>query len=175
MTIPKLTTNISAIQNLEDVKQVLHQIITHLNGTVYSAAEHREETVPLIENKILERKFIITDSNGGLVLNPGNKGYLYVPFDCDIHGWSLVADQAGSCELDIYVCDQASFPPGSGDTIIGDPLQRPKLVGSREAENLTLVTWDTALEEGQFLSVELLSVSTITALVFTLLVHQRSK
>jgi hypothetical protein len=94
------------------------------------------------------------------------QGQLRVPYNCTITSWELVSNETGSIEIDIDKDTYANFPPTSADSITGSA--RPTITASNKAQSSTLTGWATALNEGDYLKVEVLSVSAITQATLTL-------
>ena len=108
----------------------------------------------------------ITVDGGGSPPTTGSKGFLNVPFNCTITGWSLVADQAGSCQMTVKHCTNAAFP--STTSIVASAP--PALSAQQKAVSSTLTGWTTSLGAGDWLEFHLDSVSTVTRLTLQLLI-----
>lgn len=112
-------------------------------------------------------------------LHTGRKGFHIIPFDCSIVRMMLLADQPGSCVLDIYRAPMARMltgqPPGPDDTLIREAEFRPTLDNAQSALDFTLYFWNTALHRNDVLCFDLLSFSGITALTLTLLVERNNQ
>lgn len=101
----------------------------------------------------------ITIDGGGSVITTGLKGFLVVPYDCEVDCWSVVADQSGDIEVDVW--RGASFSiPTVADTITGS--EKPTLTSEQVNTDLDLTTWTTSLSFGDILAFNVDSVSTIT-------------
>jgi hypothetical protein len=103
---------------------------------------------------------------GGGVLTTGVKFYAEIPFSMTITGWTLVAAQVGSIQLDVWKDSYANFPPVVGDTIAGS--EKPTLTGAQKAQDLTLTTWSGNLDAGDVLGINIDSVATIQSAILTL-------
>ncbi len=97
---------------------------------------------------------------GGRVLTTGLKGSVIVPFDCTIESWTLVASPSGSVVVDVWKCALADYPPGSGDTITGGDA--PEIADGQTASSSSLTAWATSVTEGDVLSFNIDSVSSVT-------------
>lgn len=75
-------------------------------------------------------------------------------------GWWLVADQAGSIQLDLWKDTYANFPPTVADTITA--AAKPAIVTAAKNQDAGLTGWTTAFAAGDILRVNLDSVTTIT-------------
>jgi hypothetical protein len=120
----------------------------------------------------LERRFtrprtqqVVIDGIGSEI-TPGVKGEIAIHFDCQITGWSLLADQAGDIVIDIWKTDYAGYPPTIADTITaGD---QPTLSGADKAEDATLSGWTVDVNAGDTFRFNVDSVSTVTRVVLNL-------
>jgi hypothetical protein len=96
------------------------------------------------------------------------KLYFPVPFACTITGWELVADASGSVVIDIWKDTYANYPPLVADTITGSA--KPTITTATKAQSTTLTGWTTSLAAGDYLEVNVDSVTTITNVTLTLTV-----
>ena len=77
---------------------------------------------------------------GGSVIPTGLRGALYLPFECTLEAVTLLADQAGSVQVDVYVDPLASYPPV--DSIF--PTDYRSLSGTAFGQDLAAGTnWTT--------------------------------
>jgi hypothetical protein len=106
----------------------------------------------------------------GSAITTGVKGYLRVPYNCDIQSVEIVADQSGSIVIDIWRDTYANFPPTVADSIVASA--KPTLSSAQKSQNTTLTGWTKALTEGQYLAFNVDSVSTVTRVVLTLKVQK---
>jgi hypothetical protein len=96
---------------------------------------------------------------GGNEVEAGLKGSVIVPFACVINSWTMVAEPAGSIEIDIWKTPLADYPPDAGDSITGGV--KPAIVSGQAASSSSLGTWDTTIAEGDVLSFNVESVSAV--------------
>lgn len=96
------------------------------------------------------------------------KGQFRVPYNCTITGWELVANESGSLVVDIEKDTYANFPPTGADSIT--PSNRPTLTASQKAQSTVLTGWTTALNEGDYIKIEVISVTSVTFATLTLTV-----
>jgi len=108
----------------------------------------------------------VTIDGGGSAITTGQKGYVSVPFDCTITGWTLVADQSGSIVIDVWKDTYANFPPTVADTIAG--TEKPTLSSVQKNEDSNLTTWTTAIAAGDVIGFNVDSASTVTRVTLTL-------
>lgn len=104
---------------------------------------------------------------GGDVPNTGLQGgSVVIPFDCVITSATLLADQAGSCVVDIWKKAYASFPPSIADTIVASAP--PTLTAAQKSQDTTLTGWSKSLSSGDVLFFNLNSVATLTHVTLAL-------
>lgn len=108
---------------------------------------------------------------GGSAISTGVKGYLQVPFNCTITGWTILADQSGSAVLDVWKDTYANHPPTIGDVITASA--KPTLSAASKATSTTLTGWTTTITAGDVLAFSVTSASTITRVTLTLSVNRR--
>lgn len=89
---------------------------------------------------------IVMSVDGGTApIAPGVKGDLPVPFDGEIVGWTLLADQPGDVTVDVWADSFGNFPPTDADSITAAAPMT--LAGSDKAEG-SADTWIKALSQG---------------------------
>jgi hypothetical protein len=89
----------------------------------------------------------------GPTLSSGVKAYLEVPFPCNVTGWTLLANQSGNIQLDVWKDTYAAFPPTVADTITGS--EKPALSGAQKAQDLALSTWTVFIAAGSILAINI--------------------
>lgn len=77
----------------------------------------------------------------GSTITANSKVYLEVPFAMTITGWTIIADQTGSCVIDVWKDTYANYPPVVGDSIAGS--EKPTLSSAAKNQDLSLTTWTT--------------------------------
>jgi hypothetical protein len=103
---------------------------------------------------------------GGSAITTGVKGDLEIPFGCTINSWTLVGDQAGSIQIDVWKDSYANFPPTVADTITG--TEKPLLSSATKNQDLTLSTWTTSITAGDTLRFNVDSASTVTRVTLSI-------
>lgn len=86
---------------------------------------------------------------GGVEIADGVAGDLQVDYDCTITAWTLLADQSGSIQIDIWKSTYAGFPPTVGNSITGS--SKPTITATNKATSTTLTGWVTAIASGDVL------------------------
>lgn len=102
----------------------------------------------------------------GIAITTGIKGGVEVPEDCEIVGWTIVADQVGSIVVDVWKDTYANYPPTVADTIAG--AEKPTLAAADKNQDLALGTWTTACTEGDWIFFNVDSVATVQWVCVTL-------
>lgn len=113
-------------------------------------------------DQVIEGSFGLTVDGGGSAISTGIKGYITIPYDMTITGWTIFADQAGSAVVDVWKDVYANFPPTSLDSIAGS--EKPTLTAVQKNEDNTLTTWTTAVTAGDVVAFNVDSAATITRL-----------
>lgn len=111
----------------------------------------------------------------GAILTPGLKAYLPVHFDCTIVGVKIFGDQAGSVVVDIYKCAQTDFDAGATHPVVADSITaaaKPTISGGTRMSDTLLVGWDTILEAGDVLAINIDSVATFRQITVTIEVRR---
>lgn len=107
-----------------------------------------------------------TVDGGGSAITPAIIGYATVPISGTITKVRLLADQAGSAVVDIWLDSFANFPPTNADSITGG--NEPTLSAADKYEDSTLTGWTTTVTAGDVLGFNVDSASTITRLTVEL-------
>jgi len=103
---------------------------------------------------------------GASPLPLGLAGFARVPYDCQILGVRLFADQTGSVEIELWADVYANYPPTIADSIVASA--RPTITTGVKYEDVTLTGWTTALTKGMILAVVVNSVTAIQKLTISL-------
>lgn len=114
-------------------------------------------------------EFVI--DGAGVAPTAGKTGTLEIPFNCTIVRWTMIADVAGSCVLDVRRCTAAvcnpPARPGAGDSIAG--TDKPTLVAQSFAQDVTLAGWgSSALVKGDVLGIAVVSAATLTQVTLSI-------
>jgi len=102
---------------------------------------------------------VTIDGNGG-VIAVGQKGYITVPYNGTITDWEIMADQAGTCNIDVRKSTFSGFPTQT--SITGSaPIT---MSATQKASSSILTGWDTAITAGDVYGFTLNTAATITRL-----------
>jgi hypothetical protein len=99
--------------------------------------------------------------NGGTnPITTGAKGDIIVPYDITITSWTILLDQSGSIQIDIWNDTYGNYPPTDADTITGG--NEPSVTSDTDNQSSTLTGWTTSITGGTTLRFYVDSVSTAT-------------
>lgn len=110
--------------------------------------------------------FII--DGGGAVPTTGSKKFIQVPVNCTITGWTILADQSGSCQITIKKSTYAGFPATSS-IVASAP---PSVTTAQKNTSTALTGWTTTLTAGDILECNLDSVASFTWIMIVLQVKR---
>jgi hypothetical protein len=105
----------------------------------------------------------ITIDGGGSVPATGSKGYIQIPYACTITGWTILADQSGSCQVTIKKCAYSGFPTTSS-IVASAP---PAVTSAQNNTSTTLTGWTTAVSATDVIEFNLDSVTTMTRIMLS--------
>lgn len=112
----------------------------------------------------------ITIDGAGSAITTGVKGYITIPYDCEIVGWTILADQSGSIVVDVWKDTYANFPPTSGDSIAG--TEKPTLSSAQKNEDNDLTSWTTSVSSGDVIAFNVDSASGVERVNLTLKINK---
>lgn len=113
----------------------------------------------------------ITIDGGGSAITTGLKGYIEVPYNGTIKGWTALADVSGSAVVDVWKAAYANYPPTVSNTIAGS--EKPTVSAAIKGQDLALSTWSVTVTAGDIIAFSVDSASTITKLSISLQVVPR--
>lgn len=143
---------------------------------VLCAASVCAQSIPIVTSTgtktVTEGKVVgIVIDGAGSAITTGVKGYLQIPFNCTITGWTILADTSGSCVIDVWKDTYANHPPTIADVITASA--KPTLTAATKATSTTLTGWTTTVTAGDVLAFNVNSASTVTKVTLTLSVNRR--
>lgn len=103
---------------------------------------------------------------GGSAISTGVKGDIEIPDDFEIERVTLLADQSGSIQIDIWQDTYANYPPTDADSITGS--NTPAISSSTKSQDSSLTGWTTGLTAGSILRFNVDSCTTITRCTISL-------
>lgn len=162
------TPGASSLGGVNSLAAVAHKFLTQIgtDGTITAAQPAFTDisgaaTSSQLPTPVTTGALVLNVDGGGNVITTGQKGYITIPFACTIQSVTMIADQVGSCVVDIW---KAAYPtiPTVANTIAASAL--PTLSSSQKSQDTTLTGWTTAVSAGDVLGFNVNSVSTITRL-----------
>lgn len=109
--------------------------------------------------KGIPSSFGISMDGGGSAITTGVKGFVTIPFACQIKGWYIVSDVSGSIVIDVWKA--AGAVPTVANSIAGS--EKPTLTGASFASDVDLTTWTTIeVAAGDVIGFNVDSVATLT-------------
>jgi hypothetical protein len=95
----------------------------------------------------------------GAAITTGIKGDVVIETAGTIESWTILADQSGSLQVDLWKDSYANYPPVVGDAITGSA--KPILSSATKAQSSTLTGWTTSVAAGDIIRVNVDSATTI--------------
>lgn len=123
---------------------------------------------PITSGAFTTRAIVCAIDGGGDEISDGIKCDVYVPYDCLIVAATLLADQSGDIEIDIWKQALGSYPPDAGNSIVD--VTPPTISGTDNSQDTTLTDWDTAIAAGDTLRFNVNSCTDIERVQLTLTV-----
>lgn len=121
-------------------------------------------------NEVQTTAIGITIDGAGSAIATGYKGHVQVPYAGVIEEVTILADQTGSIQIDIWVDTYANFPPTDDDSICGSSV--PAISSGIKYTDSTLSTWDKVFARGSVFGFNVDSASTITRATLILKVRK---
>jgi hypothetical protein len=81
---------------------------------------------------------VLTVGDGSETIQTGLKGYLRIPVNVIVDGWTIFSDQLGNISIDIWKSTYTDFPPTISDSIVGD--HKPTLSVSQKNKDINLTS-----------------------------------
>lgn len=106
-------------------------------------------------------RLVATFDGGGSEIADNKKVHIYIPWDCTITGWTILADQAGDIDLGVWSDTVANHPATNADSITDS--HDPALSSADSGQDTDVADWSgEALTGGKVLTVNVDSCTTIT-------------
>lgn len=120
-------------------------------------ADH-ESRILAVEGLSYTISVIIGDGVSAITTSPAVKGAVGpIPAASTITGWTMFADASGSIVVDVLKAAYSALPPSS--SIAG--TEKPTLASAQKNQDLSLSSWTNTLAEGDWLSFEVESATTV--------------
>jgi hypothetical protein len=161
-----LLVDYSNISNKPSLVSSSIQTLSHINNQTITPQIVSASSVSASVYVGQQSSIIYVMDGGGLTIQTGVKGDLYIPFNCVITEWILLANQTGSAVIDIWSDTYGNYPPTVADTITGTEL--PTLSSATKNKSTTLSGWNKNITAGSTLRFNLDSVSSLARITLTL-------
>lgn len=104
---------------------------------------------------------------GGSALTTGQKGTIEVPYNFDIVRWTMIGDQSGSANVDLWSRDYSTTLPTAANSVTGN---LGMTISAATANQSTAISnWRmTRINSGNVLTYNVVTVSTFTRLTINL-------
>jgi hypothetical protein len=106
-------------------------------------------------NTARSSELVFMVDGASIVPTLGTKGYISVPYNCTITGWTILANGVGSCEFDVKYSTLANFP--STSSIVNGA--NPQLISAQSGEGSVSAWTVTSLNATDVIEIDLLSCS----------------
>jgi hypothetical protein len=126
------------------------------------------DTITLALLRRYAANFVI--DGGGSAITTGIKGDLVLETAGVIESWTILADQSGSVQIDLWKDTYTNYPPVVGDAITGSA--KPILSSALKAQSSTLSGWTTSVAAGDIIRVNVDSVTTVQRVTLALKIRE---
>jgi hypothetical protein len=110
-------------------------------------------------------QFVI--DGGGSAITAGEKGSIEVPFTVTINRWTIIADQSGTANVDMWSRDWSTTMPTPANSMTGNIGMT--LSTARTNQSTVMTNWRmTRINAGNVISYNVQSTSTITRATISL-------
>jgi hypothetical protein len=109
---------------------------------------------------------------GGQPLAAGVKCDLPIDFACTVTSWTILGDQAGSIQIDLWKSSYATFPPVVGGSMPGASANKPQATGTVKAQGGVAGWIQSAIAAGEIVRVNVDSVAAFTRVTLGLTVRR---
>ena len=137
------TLSADAIQSL--IRKAVKREVRKLNTTI--STELDQVTVG------------VTFDGHGAPIQAGSDCSIQVTKGFTLVSWTLLSDETGSIQIDVWRDTYANFPPTEADTITGG--NEPAITSSNRNTDTTLTGWTTLVADGDILKFSVDSVTDI--------------
>lgn len=99
-------------------------------------------------------------------ISVGAKGSITIPYNAEILEWTILADQLGDIQIDIWKDSYVNYPPTDEDSICG--ANEVVLSSAIKGTDSTLTDWTKTISAGDILSFYVDSCTDITKITLLL-------
>jgi hypothetical protein len=157
MTITTDLTRLPEPTNITDVttREYLNELIRVLTSNIANF-EQSLDTFGRTFTRIVTGAF----DGGGVVIESASEASVRVPFSGIISTASIICDQVGSLEVDIWKAPFQDYPNSIGDSITGG--NNLVITSDDQLLNNTLTGWNLTVNSGDVITFRVVSCSAIT-------------
>ena len=112
------------------------------------------------------RDIFVRASNGGFQLVSGVYAEFIVDFAATIKQWTLLGDQNGTTQVDIWKTPYGSYPPTVANSIVAGNY--PAFTSTNKGQDSTLTGWTTSINPGDTFRININSITSLTRLTLIL-------
>jgi len=127
-----------------------------------------DHTQYILKSAFTDTKNFIVDG-GGSVITTGVKGDMEFGYACTIVAARLQSNESGSIVIDLWKDTYANLSPTVADTITASA--KPTLSSAIKSQDTTLTGWTTAIAAGDWIRVNVDSVTTCTRVTLSLTIR----
>jgi hypothetical protein len=138
--------------------------ITALTGDV--AASGTGSVAATLASNLKTGSFGVTVDGVTTVVQPGQTGFVVIPYSGTITGWSITANAVGSIQFDVWKDALPGVIPTLADSIVAAAF--PTLTAGQFITSTTLTGWTTAFTAGDVFGFYVNSASTIKNATLTI-------
>lgn len=151
--------------SLREKVNVLNESLVNL-GNVSGGPGYLYKDGPSWQLRTLRGSVGASFDGGGNVITVNHTQDIYIPFDCTIVSWSILASSIGNITINVWRVDYSGFPPGAGNSITGG--NDPNINNSNSNRSSSLGTWVTYIPAGSTIRFRVASVAAIQQAIITL-------
>jgi hypothetical protein len=155
--VTEVVNNATYVTNVTNVINARKGAANEL-ATLGANSQHTPAQIP-------PGSFSVIIDGGDSAITTGIKADLEIPFACNLIGWTLLADAAGSIVIDVWRDSYANFPPTAADSI---STSKPTLSSAAKAQDDTITDWTEAIPAGSILRFNVDSAVTVKRVTLTL-------
>jgi hypothetical protein len=141
------------------------------NNFLTAAHTDLQTVCDIIDLKLAVQKLEVAIDGNSTPITAGLKGYMEIPFNCEIVSAILLADVSTNTVIDIWKDTYANYPPTVADTITA--AAKPTLSSAVQYKDTTLIGWTKTLNQGEILGFNVDSNNNATKLNIILNVSKR--
>lgn len=155
-------------QDLSGLQPLLTFDTTPLNLSVNPVTSSGVKTYVDSRTNVGEINFFVKNENR--VLTTGFKGYVVIPYNGTITGWTILTTDNGSIGLDVWKCTYSEFPLSVSHSITGG--SKPYMNGVLKLTSTDVSDWETSVLAGDIIGINIDSISIIREINFTININK---